>query len=126
MSKIKWSQAMSDYVGDEKHSYSSIAEKYNVSRRAVADQAKKNKWPSVRRETALKLQQNLPDMLSVSLANIVARQVFLAHMLQAKALEALIKGQLTPQNIREVILCAKTGIDIERKALGMDNPQFIR
>lgn len=126
MAKINWIQATSDYVGDETQSYESIAKKYKVSKKAVSNHAVKNKWQLIRRETTLKVHQELPARLSISLTDVVARQLFVAHIMQAKAIEVLMRGQLTPKTIREVILCCKTGIDIERKALGIGNPQFIR
>lgn len=125
MAKISWTQALTDYVSDDKQSYGSIAKKYSISKRSVVKHAVKNNWQLVRQETALKVRQELPIRLSISLSDVVARQVYLAQMLQAKALEALMKERLTPKTIKEVILCVKTGIEIERKALGMDNPHFI-
>lgn len=121
MAKINWTQALTDYVGDETQSYESIASKYGVSKRSVVKQAVKHNWQLVRQETTLKVHRELPDKLSISLTSVVARQVYLAQMLQAKALETMVKSQLTPKTFRELAQCVKTGVDIERKALGMDS-----
>lgn len=120
MTKINWTQALTDYAGDEKQSYQSIAQKYQVSKRSVVKQAVKNNWQLVRQETALKVHQELPKRLSLSLADVVARQVYVARVMQAKALEVLLGAKLQPKNIKEVVICLQTGIDIERKALGLD------
>lgn len=121
MAKVMWTQALTDYVSDERQSYDSIAKKYNVSKRSVVKHAVKNKWQLARRETALKVHQELPIRLSIALSDVVARQVYLGQIMQARALEAFMRGHLTPKTIKEVIMCIKTGVEIERKALGLDH-----
>lgn len=123
MPKANWTKALTDYASDEKQSYETIAKKYGVSKRSVVKRAVKDDWQLVRRDTALKVHQELPNIVSQSVVEIQARHIYFARMLQAKALEAIIKDKLKPKNIREAVLCLKTGIEIERKALGLDNPK---
>ena len=121
MSKINWTKALTDYASDEEQSYEAIAKKYGVSKRSVVKRAVKDNWQLVRRDTTLKVHRELPAIVSQSAVEIQARHIYFARMLQAKALEAMVKDKLKPKNIREVVLCLKTGIEIERKALGLDN-----
>lgn len=123
MAKISWSKALTDYLKDDTLSYADIAKKYGVSKQAVTKRAVKEEWQVLRTRTLLKVDQMLPEKIGESIAEVKARQVYEAKLLQKAALEALRAG-IKPENMREVVHSIVAGIKIERKVLGLDDPNY--
>ena len=121
--KISWSKALADYLKDETQSYSSIASKYGVSKMAVCARAKIENWQGLRQKTLLKVNQNLTDLVSESVADTNARQAQMGKLLQAIALKAIKDKDLKPENIIQAVRSIVDGIKIERQALGLDKPE---
>lgn len=123
MSKVNWALARTDYISDEQLSYQDIAGKYSVSKTSVVKKAVKEGWQGLRRETSLKVIQKLPEKIGETIAQINQRHAYFGKLLQARALEAILKGDVKPKTFREAVLCVKEGIEMERKALGLDKEQ---
>lgn len=121
MAKVNWTQALSDYASDEKQSYQTIANKHGVSKRSVVKRAAKENWQLVRRETALKVHQKLPEMAAESIVEVNLRHAYIGRSLQILAIEAMRLKNISPDNQHEAIAALKAGIEIERTALGLDN-----
>lgn len=121
--KINWSQALVDYLTDETVTYDSIALKYGVSKRAVVTHAKQDKWQELRTKTSLKVHQKLPEIVGTNLAEIAGKQADIGQKLVQKGLEAITRGS-TPKTPQDARLFIQTGIEVQRKALGLDEPRF--
>lgn len=121
--KINWSQALVDYLTDEKATYDSIALKYGVSKRAVVIHAKQDNWQELRTQTSLKVHQKLPEIVGANLAEIASKQAEIGNKLVQKGLEAITGGS-TPKTPQDARLFIQTGVEIQRKALGLDVEQF--
>ena len=119
MSKINWSQALVDYLTDETVSYNSLATKYGVSKRAIVNHAKQDNWQDLRTTTSLKVHQKLPEVIGNSLAEVSIKQVDVANKLIKSGLDAITEGR-TPKTPQDARLFIVSGIDIERKAMRMD------
>lgn len=115
MSKINWSEALIDYLKDEKSSYASIAIKYRVSLQSVKKRGVKDGWQELRRKTITIVDQKLSEKVADRLIEIKERQARLGVLLQMKALK-IIKEE-SPKNYEEAVRAIKTGIKIEREAL---------
>ena len=120
--KINWSQALVDYLTDEAVSDDSIASKYGVSKRAVVTHAKQDKWQELRINTSLKVHQRLPEIVGANLAEIASKQADIGNKLVQKGLEAITRGS-TPKTPQDARLFIQTGVEIQRKALGLDEEQ---
>lgn len=123
MSKINWSEALADYLKDETESYASIASKYGVSLQAVKKKAGKEGWQDFRRRSIQKVNQELPEMVGKSAAEINARQARLGKLLQYVALKAIKERNLKPDSLDQAVRSVVAGINLERKAAGLDKPQ---
>ncbi len=121
MSKIVWSKALADYLRNETQSYASIAAKYGVSLQAVKKRAAKEGWLNLRQKSLLKVNQELPKMIGENIVEVNARHIRLARSLQEIALKAIEYGESQPTTALQALQSVKIGIEIERKALGMDN-----
>ena len=130
MSKINWTQALADYIGDETLSYANIAQKYGVSTHAVELQAKEGNWVEQRENTKVKIRQNLGEKTAETIANVTARHIQTAKILQSKGLKKIIGDPQQniegsdPENFGEARQSVKDGVDIERKSYGLDKPQI--
>lgn len=116
--KINWSKALADYLKDETSSYASIANKHNVSKQSVVKRAAKENWQNLRSKTLLKVDQKLTEIIGEDIAIINARHAQIGKIMQSIALKAI--KDLEPRTIAEAINSIKTGVEIERKALGID------
>jgi len=121
--KINWSQALVDYLTDEAISYDLLAKKYGVSKRAVVNHAKQDNWQNLRAKTTLKVHQKLPEIVGQKMVEIADKQAEIGRNLTQRGLEALTEG-FTPKNAQDARLFIVSGIDIQRKALKMDEEKF--
>lgn len=119
MSKVQWSAALADYLKDETKSYAFIANKYHVSKQSVVKRAVKEDWQSLRNKTLLKVDQKLTEIIGEDVAIINSRHAQIGKFMQSTALKAL--KNLEPRTMSEVINSIKTGVEIERKALRIDD-----
>lgn len=120
MSKVNWQELMKEYAADETASYRKLANKYGVSRTSVEHQARKMGWVKLRDNMLAKVRQKLPDKLSETLAQVTARHVESAKLLQSKGLEVIRNGQAPIKFARDARDYLVDGIAIERRALGLD------
>lgn len=118
--KINWTKAAIDYAKDETLSYDDIANKYSISKRSVVKHAVRDDWQKLRSDVSLKVHQKLPEILSESIAEINARHAQQAKLLQVKGME-IIDSDKRPRNYQEALNCIRSGIKIEREALGMND-----
>jgi hypothetical protein len=123
MSKISWEQALSSYLSDETQSYQTIAKKYGVSKRAVVKHAEAAKWQDIKAKTALKVHQKLPNLIGQEIAQINARHIKIARILQGEAIKALGDPKIALKSFRDILDTMKLGVEIERKATNMDQQQ---
>ena len=121
MSKIVWSKALADYLRNETQSYASIAVKHGVSLQSVKKRAAKEGWSNLRQRSIQKVNQELPKMIGESVAEVNARHIRFARTLQEVGLKAIEEGESQPTTPLQALQSVKTGIEIERKALGMNN-----
>jgi len=120
MAKINWQLALSNYLEDETSSYTSIAQKYGVSLQAVKKRASKEGWVNLRIETIQKVDQKLSEKVSNELANVNFRHIKVSRKLQDEGIEFIRNNKLKLKNFNQAVNLLKKGIEIERKALGMD------
>jgi len=123
MSKINWSQAQADYIADETLSYKDIAQKYGVATQNVAIRAGKDHWVEKRKELISTSGQRVIERTSEAITEVTMRHIQTAKILQAKGMEALVTKDMNPENFSEAVKSVKDGVDIERKAYGLDKPQ---
>jgi len=121
--KINWSQALVDYLTDESITYDTLAKKYGVSKRAIVTRAKQDKWQDLRTVTSLKVHQKLPEIVGANLAEIASKQAEIGNKLIERGLEAITRGS-TPKTPQDARLFIQTGIEVQRKALGLDEQKF--
>jgi FKBP-type peptidyl-prolyl cis-trans isomerase (trigger factor) len=121
MAKINWSAALTKYLMDQSLSYADIAKEFGLSTKAVANQAKKENWPKLRQETYQKIIQKLPEKISEEAVEANKRHLQIAKVFQSKGLEVL-KEKL-PETFTEAKETIKDGIELERKALGLNIEQ---
>lgn len=84
--------------------------------------AAKEKWADQRKAYRYKTHTKTTDAISSTEAEITARHVRISHDMQEKALErlkAIVISDLTPNDLR---LFIKDATELERKALGLDEP----
>lgn len=128
MAKINWLQARVDYVSDESLSYEDIAKKYGTTKRAIEMHASKDKWVQLRADTSATLRQKLPEKISESIADVKVRHIQTAKILQSKGLRVIVGDPkngiagMEPETFDNARRSVKDGVEIERKALGMDEP----
>lgn len=120
MAKISWSKALVDYLKDEVQSYASIASKYGVSLQAVKKRAGKEGWQDLRQKSIQKVNQELPELVGESMAKTNARHIQMAISMQTIAVEAIKKLDTKSITYSQALQSVKIGIEIERKARGMD------
>lgn len=123
MSKIDWSKALNDYVSDETLSYEKVATKYGVSKRSVTKRASREKWPTLRQDTSLKVLQKLPQKVAETVAEASAMHVWLGKSLIAAGLRVIIEKKVEIKTWNEAVGAIKLGVEIRRKALGLDKIQ---
>ncbi|MBI4029390.1 MAG: hypothetical protein HY376_03415 [Candidatus Blackburnbacteria bacterium] len=86
---------------------------------AVKKRAGKEGWQDLRQKTVQKVDQKLPEKLGESIAEVTARHAQVGKALQAEGIQA-IKGGMKPQSFKDARLSLLSGIEIERRALDMD------
>lgn len=138
MSDLDWAAARRYYISDERHSYEDVSTKFGMSVSAIQAHQRDNgeDWPKLRDETNKKVIEKLPEKLGEKIAEINARHAGYGKALQSMALEAardreevdsngnvILKIGLRPEHFRDVRETLVAGINIERKALGLDKPE---
>lgn len=116
MAKIEWSKAKTDYIKDETMSYAKLAEKYGVAKRTVAERAAKENWQKLRKDTSIKVHQNLSEKVGEVIATARARHIKLGLKLQKKGGKAI--RNIKPKSFEEGRKAVVSGIQIEKEALG--------
>lgn len=121
MSKINWAKALAEYISDETLSYQDIASKYGISKRSVVNRAKKDNWQILKKETLLKVHQKLPEKTSTNLVELAEHHASIGNRLINIGLNSLENEDSLPRTAKETINYIVNGIDLQRKAFGMDN-----
>jgi len=78
-------------------------------------------WPGQREQYRHQTATKTQDLASTTEAEVAARHVRIAKVLQEKALQRLKGLDMSSLTPREVLAFIREATDIERKALGMDN-----
>lgn len=122
MAKINWLQALQDYITDDTMSYEKIAFKYGVTKQAVALKASEENWVQLRSETRTKLIQQTKDKAADEMAQRNILHANIGRMLTEKAVRKVEdkENPITPTSARDVREWIQAGVDIERRAYGMD------
>ncbi|MEK7577675.1 MAG: hypothetical protein AAB492_03625 [Patescibacteria group bacterium] len=126
MSKINWSKALVDYLKDETQSYASVARKHGVSLQAVKKRASREEWQGLRQKSIQKVNQELPELIGESMADINARHVQIGRALQAVALKVIKEKNLEPENFMQAVRSIAEGVKIERETLDMKEARELR
>lgn len=119
MAKVNWSSALADYLKDQTESYVSIARRHGVSLQAVKKRAGKEGWVDLRQKSIQKVNQELPELIGESVADINARQAQIGRLLQAASLKAIQERNLNPENFMQAVRSIIEGVKIERETFDM-------
>lgn len=113
------SDAFSAYVGmGHARSYQAIADKYNVTKRAVAKAAKREEWPKRLAEIEQKARDDADRKLKESISEMNVRHLQVMKFIQAKAIDAL---KSLPLNTAMEAIRAY-GISLEKERLIRGEP----
>lgn len=121
MSRINWDLASIDYATDSSQSYETIAKKYGVSKVAVSNHAVKDGWQQKRDQTLPIVIQQLTENKIRTIAEINAQHEQIGEAILNSALLEIQTKDYRPDSFRSAVTAIKIGIDIRRKARGMDN-----
>ena len=125
MAKINWPKAKTEYVTDITQSYRSIAKRYGVNFSSVRDKAVKEKWVALRNKIQTEATHLTTQKMGSSIAEVNARHVKTALLLQENGISSITKRKLKPRNYDQALRSIDKGIDIERKAIGADKPEAL-
>lgn len=120
MAKIHWGEAKTKYISDETVSYRDIAREFGVNLTTVARKAKIENWTKLRTQLQTDSKQKAIERVGNTIADVNARHVEVALLLQKKGIETIKNKK--PRNFDQALRSVDKGIDIERKALGIDKP----
>lgn len=120
MSKINWVHARTDYIADQTQSYASIAKKYGVSDVAVENHAKKEKWQELRKISLAKVGEVLVQKKIKTIAELNAQHEAIGESITIRALKEIQEKDYRPKGFRSAVSAINAGINISRKARGMD------
>jgi len=119
-SNIPWSKIFQYYVSSERVSYQDCCNKYHVSIQAVKEHGTAEEWVRRKKEifkAALVLMESRT-------ADVIAKRntdhIALAKGLLGGAAQQLATQRYLPTNARDIKDWVIAGVDIERRALGMD------
>ena len=130
MSKINWTQALADYIGDETLSLREIAKNYGVNESTVFDKSVVESWAQKRKDALAKAKQITSERTAETIATVTARHIQTAKILQGKGLKKIVGDPIQgivgsdPDTFGEARQAVKDGVDIERKSYGLDKPQI--
>lgn len=100
----------------EQRSYQKVAERYGVTRRAVAKAADREKWSERLAEIERKAREDADQRLKESLAEMNARHLKVMAFIQGKAIEALKAMPL--ESAMDAIRAYAISLDKERLIRG--------
>ena len=110
-------EAFDFYVGQGvKRSYTSVAQRYGVSKGAVVALAKRERWQERLAEIEAKARKAGDEKAAESLEQIRARHLKAARVIQAKAIDALQSMSL--QSAMDAVRALDLGVRTERLLLG--------
>jgi len=122
MAKINWSEARAKYISDETISYNDIAKEYGVVYKTVAVWAKKQNWIKLRKESALNGNQKVIEKVGDSIAEVNARHIRTGKLFQEAGINPVKNKRFKPRSFDQALRSVDKGIEMERKALGIDKP----
>jgi len=121
MAKIDWLAAQRDYIADQTASYESIAEKYGVSKTAVAEVARKYNWVAAKEQALSKAVQKLHDNLPDRIAKFQEEKLSIGKFLVGVGVKGI--QEKPPRTAREAREILDSGYRISTEAMGLDKPQ---
>ncbi len=120
--KINWTEAKLEYISDETVSYREIASKYGVNQATVAKRGKRDDWATLRRQLQAEGKQKTIEKVGDSIAEVNARHIESARLLQETGINPIKNKSFKPRSFDQALRSFDKGVEIERKALGMDKP----
>ncbi len=122
MAKIQWSEARSKYISDITVSYHDIAKEFKVNYTTVAKWAKKENWIGLRQKAQQKADKKAIEKVGDSIAEVNSRHIKSARLLQETGIKPIENKKYKPRSFDQALRSLDKGIEIERKALGIDKP----
>jgi len=117
--KINWGAVYEFYLSGEKISYTDCAARFGINRTTVGDKGRAENWAQKKAD----IYQAATALTRKKMIDIISQRqekhIELARELQSGALAQLRKG-IVPTQPRDIKDWAQVGVDMERKALGMD------
>lgn len=87
--KIDWVAARGDYIADPTLTYYDIAEKYNISVKAVKNNGAKDDWKSARQAVIVRANEKVTEIAATQLAEVNTRHTNTYKNMQALGLAQL-------------------------------------
>lgn len=120
--RINWTEIYIFYISSEIITLRDCAEKFQISYDVVRRKSSDQKWRQKKKESRQVALRIVEEKISTKIAKINERHVQIGQALQSKGIKAMIEGEILPANARDTQGWISAGIAIERKALGMNNP----
>jgi len=120
LQKIDWSQIYSYYISNEKISYYDCASRFKVSVDSVKKKGAEEDWTAKKQQihkTALALTE---QKATQELVKRNESHIAIGIALQSTAVKQMVDKGIVPNTAKDVKDWIATGVQIERKARGMD------
>ncbi len=113
-----WFKIKTEYLTDRTATLRSVADKHGVALAHIGRVAAAGKWREKKVEMQLKVQQKVIEKLPETIAQIKARHIGTARLVQTEMIKLIESGNIKSNS---TIADLKSAIDIERDALGLND-----
>lgn len=118
--KIDWTQVYSYYISNEKISYYDCASRFSISVDSIKKKGSEENWTSKKQQIHKAALAITEQKTTQKLVKRNESHIALGIALQSAAAKQMVEKGIVPATARDVKDWIATGVQIERKARGMD------
>jgi len=118
--KVDWVSIKRDYLATQKITKRELADKHLVNYRKLCSVANKEDWDGLKKEVARRGELQIAEQAENEILQMRKRHSIIGRKVLSEGVKAIERGK-KPTKASDALRFVEKGIDIERKAEGLDD-----